>query len=125
MLVLDPNLLLPQLFFFVVRCSWQALQTALLLNPVVVDVAVLASITQVQHAEGVNEHSFFNLVVERGVGHETWRLVDFNQPGLCLLVKKDVDSKHLKTQLVLYVLWLSSLLDVRYLVVASDDSFNS
>ena len=66
------NFLLSLLFFFIVRCSRQALKSSLLLNSIIVDIAILSSPTQVQHAERVNKHAFFNLVVKRRVCHKAW-----------------------------------------------------
>lgn len=50
-LVLDPNFLLPGLLFLIVRGSRQPLQSSLLFNASVVDVPVLSSPAQVQHAK--------------------------------------------------------------------------
>ena len=77
-LVLDSDLLLPSLFFFVVAGSWQTLQPPLFVNPRVVDVTILAAPVQVEHAEAIHEDTLLDLVVERRIGHEAWRLIDFD-----------------------------------------------
>ena len=57
-------------------------------------------------------------MVQWRIRHEAWRLIDFDQPRLRLLVKEDVDAEDLEAELVLEVLRFCCSLDVSDLITA-------
>ena len=64
----------------------------MLVDPIVVDVPILALVGQAQHLDRVDEDSLFDFEVEWRVGHETRRLIDFDEPRLTFLVDKNIDA---------------------------------
>ncbi len=95
MLVFNPDFFRSLFFLLIVTGSWKTLQPALLVNSRIIDISVLATPRQIKHPNRIDEHTLFNFIVQRGVSHKTWRLVNLNQPRLSFFVKKDIDSQDL------------------------------
>ena len=92
MLIFDSNLFLSGLFFLIITGPGQPLQSTLFFDPSIVDIPIFTPPRQIEHSNGIYKHSFFNLIVQGRIRHETRRLVNFDQPWLCFFVKKDIYS---------------------------------
>jgi len=68
----------------------------LFVDSTVIYVPILALPREVEHFYRVNQHSLLDFVVERGVSHEAWRLIHFDEPWFSFFVDKNVDTEYLK-----------------------------
>ena len=60
-------------------------------------------------------------MVEWTIRHETWRLIDLDEPRLGLFVNENVNAEYLEAHLVFQVLRLRRPLRVSYLIVPGDN----
>ena len=61
-----------------------------------INVSIFPLPAQIEHMKCISKHILFNVIVQWWVCHETWALVDFNEPSFFVFVKKDVHSEDLE-----------------------------
>ena len=78
----------------------------------------------VDQAESVSKQISLNLRVQRRIAIKRWRMVDFKQAGVAILVDQDVKSKDFKAHAVVYVTWLARSIVMDQVGLNGNQSFD-
>ena len=96
---------------FVLLTSKYSLGHLLLLHPYKL---LPPFLIDVEKLESVSKYLLLDLVVQRWIGSEWGRLVDFDQPGLEIAINHDIEAKNLIAHWIIVIVRLARPVDVRH-----------